>query len=180
MSGPEPVDVVRLAQQLPAFGALGRVVRRVVRRRFTSQRLPDAQVEVLRTVEANPGIGTGAVAERLQLVPNTVSTIVGELVAAGLLTRARDAGDRRVARLHLTEAAVERLARWAAARDEVLSAALRRLDEADRQAIEQALPAVRRLLTVLDQVEEPEDAGPRGTTTGQPVAGSRSTPESMP
>jgi DNA-binding MarR family transcriptional regulator len=68
-----------------------------VRRQASEERLPDGQVEVLRTAEAHPGIGTRAVAERLQLVPNTVSTIVGELVCAGLLRRSRGRSDRRAA-----------------------------------------------------------------------------------
>jgi DNA-binding MarR family transcriptional regulator len=153
VTGPERAEVLSLARQLRLFGAVSRVARRAVRRHASMARLPDAQVEVLRTVEAHPGIGTGAVAERVQMVPNTVSTIVGDLVRAGLLTRVRDDGDRRAARLHLTEEATERLATWAAAGDDVLSAALLRLDAADRRVLDEALPVVRRLLSILDEAE---------------------------
>lgn len=182
-----------LVRQLPLLGAVSRVARRAVRRQVSEERLPDAQVEVLRTVEAHPGIGTRAVAERLQLVPNTVSTIVGELVRAGLLRRARDRSDRRAARLYLTEEAVARLAAWVAAGDEVLSSALLRLDETDRRALETAMPALRRLLDVLDEADgaagdgegdqggdTAHGASPRGTTSGRSVSGSRSTPASTP
>jgi DNA-binding NarL/FixJ family response regulator len=86
-SGREETEVLGLVRQLPLLGAVSRVARRAVRRQVSQERLPDAQIEVLRTVEAHPGIGTRAVAERLQLVPNTVSTIVGDLVRAGLLRR---------------------------------------------------------------------------------------------
>ncbi|MFE9644430.1 MarR family winged helix-turn-helix transcriptional regulator [Streptomyces sp. NPDC006365] len=184
--GPERAEVLGLVRQLPLLGAVSRVARRAVRRQVTEERLPDAQIEVLRTVEANPGIGTRAVAERLQLVPNTVSTIVGDLVRAGLLRRARDRSDRRAARLYLTEQAVNRLAAWVAAGDDVLSEALLRLDEDDRRSLEQAMPALRRLLDVLDEEDAPDEsdaghrASPRGTTNGQSVSGSRSTPASTP
>ncbi len=147
-------ELVALARELPVLAALTRVARRVVRRAGVGlPTLPDAQVEVLRVVEATPGVGTGRVAEQLQLVPNTVSTLVGELVAAGLLTRERDAADRRAARLHLTPAAVDALARWGAVRDDVVSRALARLDPADRQALADCLPAARRLLAALDSAD---------------------------
>ncbi|MEV1289906.1 MarR family winged helix-turn-helix transcriptional regulator [Micromonospora sp. NPDC049679] len=180
MSGTVGDDMVDLARELPLFGAVARVARRAVRRHAALPPLPEAQVQVLRAVEANPGIGTGAVAERLQLVPNTVSTIVGELVQAGLLSRERAAGDRRVGRLSLTPAAEDALRLWGAARDEVISAALRRLDDADRRAIAQALPAMRRLLALLDVDEPGQDTSRSGTTTGQPAAGSRTTTDSTP
>ncbi|WP_217237575.1 MarR family winged helix-turn-helix transcriptional regulator [Streptomyces sp. AC555_RSS877] len=197
MSGPEREDaeVLALVRQLPLLGAVSRVARRAVRRQASAERLPDAQIGVLRTIEAHPGIGPRAVADRLQLVPNTVSTIVGELVRAGLLRRDRDRSDRRAARLYLTEEAVDRLAAWVAAGDEVLSAALLSLDEADRRALDRAMPALRRLLDVLDAADGDEQgdegeaadrgdtahrASPRGTTSGPSVSGSRSTSASTP
>ncbi|MEU8820511.1 MarR family transcriptional regulator [Actinoplanes sp. NPDC048796] len=143
-------DSLDLARQMTVFGAVGRVLRRAVRRVASVDRLSMAQVEVLRTVEAHPGIGTRATAEELQLVPNTVSTIIGELVTAGLITRVRDEGDRRVARLNLTGQGEKHLASWGETQDAVLAAALERLDPADRDAVRQALPAVRRLLAVLE------------------------------
>lgn len=192
-SGRDGTEVLGLVRQLPLLGAVSRVARRAVRRQVSQERLPDAQIEVLRTVEAHPGIGTRAVAERLQLVPNTVSTLVGDLVRAGLLRRARDRSDRRAARLYLTEEAVARLQDWVAAGDEVLSTALLRLDEADRQVLETAMPALRRLLEVLDDAEEGDEEGagdrggdpahgasPRGTTSGRSESGSRSTSASTP
>ena len=153
---PDKGELVALARELPVLATLARVARRAVRRSSQLPALPDAQVEVLRVVEASPGIGTGRVAEQLQLVPNTVSTLVGELVTAGLLTRERDEADRRAARLRLTATAQERLEQWGAVRDQVVSAALAQLDPRERQALADALPAVRHLLAVLDAAE-PQD-----------------------
>ena len=188
--GPERAEVLGLVRQLPLLGAVSRAARRAVRRQIPGERIPDAQIEVLRTVEAQPGIGTRLVAERLQLVPNTVSTIVGDLVRAGLVRRTSDRSDRRVARLYLTDQAADRLAAWTGAGDEVLSEALLRLDDDDRRALDQAMPALRHLLAVLDELDVADgheagdpggathEASPRGKTKGRPVSGSRITPAS--
>jgi DNA-binding MarR family transcriptional regulator len=147
----EPDDV-ELARALPALGSVGRVLRRAVRRRFPLRPLTDPQVAVLRTVESSPGIGSGAVAERLQLAPSTVSTVVRELVDAGLVVRAADDRDRRASRLELTAAAVDLLRLWGSVREQVLLAALERVSSADRVALRAALPAVRRLVAALDEL----------------------------
>ena len=174
--------VAGLARELPALGAFGRVLRRAVRRRFPLPPLSDAQVGVLRVVESAPGIGTGAVAERLQLAPNTVSSLVRELVDAGLLLRARDPRDRRATCLQLTAVAQEGLGLWGAVRDDVLTDALHRLDPADRAALAAALPAARRLVAVLDEghAAPAGTASRSGTTTGEPVDGSQVTAASTP
>lgn len=145
-------ELLELARALPqALGPFQRVMRRAVRRDFPLPPLGDAQVAVLRTVEASPGLGTAAVAERLQVAPNTVSTLVGELVAAGLVVRGRSETDRRAATLDLTPKARQDLALWGRHRDGVLTRALEELSHEDRAALAAALPAVRRLLAVLER-----------------------------
>lgn len=131
-------------------------MRRVVRRRLAatrSPRLPSAQVELLIAVEEEPGVGIAAAARALHLADNSVSGLVNVLVDAGLLARETDPADRRAARLFLTPAARERLAGWRAARAELVGRALDRLDEADREAVAGALPALRRLLDEVRQEE---------------------------
>ena len=147
VSEPEPGA---LARELPVLGSVGRVMRRAVRRQVDLPPLADAQVALLRTVEHDPGVASGVVAERLQLRPSTVSTLVRELVDAGLLLRETDERDRRASRLRLTDAAHERLAHWGSVREDVLARALSRLEPADRRALQEALPAVRRLVQALD------------------------------
>ena len=143
-------DLVQLARELAVFGSVGRVLRRAVRQRLALSPLSEAQVGVLRTVEARPGVASGAVAERLQLAPSTVSTLVRELADAGLLVRETDDRDRRASRLRLTDGAVERLRLWGSVREEVLIAALAQLGADDRRALRAALPAVRRLAAALE------------------------------
>jgi DNA-binding MarR family transcriptional regulator len=152
MAGGGPEAVAELARALPVLGSVGRVVRRAVRRRFPLRPLTDPQVAVLRTVEGSPGIASGAVAERLQLAPSTVSTLVRELVDAGLVVREADERDRRASTLRLTADAVEGLRLWGSVRERVLADALERLSPADRDALRAALPAVRRLVEHLDDL----------------------------
>jgi DNA-binding MarR family transcriptional regulator len=128
-------------------------LRRISRRRVTSalgvSPLPEAQRELLLTVEANPGIGVAAAAARLGLAGNSVSTLVNALVDAGLLRRETDPNDRRAVRLTLTAAATQRLDAWRTTRAALLGGALDKGGEEDRKAIEAALPALRRLLDEL-------------------------------
>lgn len=133
------------------LAALRRVTRRRLRATLPGPRLNGALLELLRIVEAEPGIGVAAAARALHLAGNSVSTQVNQLVMAGLLHREVDPMDRRAARLELTETARSRLAAWRTGRGELLGAALDRLPAADRAAVSAALPALRRLL---NEVEE--------------------------
>ena len=130
-------------------------VRRVVRRRLRAQlpdpALRDTQVELLRLVEAEPCVGVAAAARRLHLAGNTVSTLVNQLVEAGMLQRAIDPSDRRAARLSLTDAASARLARWREARSLLVADAMARLSDEDVAALEAALPALKNLVLQLEE-----------------------------
>lgn len=133
--------------------ALRRVARRKLRARGPGPRLRGAQLELLQLVETEPGIGVAAAARALHLAGNSVSTLVNQLVRHGLLTREADPSDRRAARLRLTEQATRRLTTWRAARRALIGAAVDRLPSDDQRALAAALPAVRRLLIELEEVE---------------------------
>jgi DNA-binding MarR family transcriptional regulator len=128
-------------------------IRRRVRRRLQPslprQPLRAAQVDLLIVVEAEPGIGVAAAARALHLADNSVSALVNSLVAGELLRRETDPADRRAARLYLTPVARSRLARYRETRAGLVGQALDRVGPADREAIERALPALRRLLDAL-------------------------------
>ena len=100
-------------------------------------------------VEAEPGVGVAAAARSLHLAGNTVSTLVNQLVGAGMVHRAVDPADRRAAHLSLTDAARERLARWRSARGVLVADAMQRLPDADVAALEAALPALKNLVREL-------------------------------
>jgi len=130
-------------------------IRRVVRRRVRADvpgfPLPGAQVEVLRVVADHPGVGVAAAARELHLATNSVSTLVNQLVEAGLLHREPDPDDRRATRLELTATATGRMAAWRGARIELVAEALTGLSEEDTEAIEQALPALEKLMGILKE-----------------------------
>jgi DNA-binding MarR family transcriptional regulator len=121
------------------------MARRAVRQAWREDPLPPAQSELLRLAATMPGITVADAAQELRLAPNTVSTLVGKLTAAGLLVRNRDAQDARVALLTITDAARQRLVQWRDLRADLAGQALAGLSAADRRALAAALPALLRL-----------------------------------
>jgi DNA-binding MarR family transcriptional regulator len=148
-------DPVALSDELMStIAALRRVVRRNLRPTMPGPALRGAHIELIRAVKNRPGIGVAAVARELGLAPNSVSTLVNQLLEMDMLTRQTDPGDRRAARLHLTGAAVRRLDAWRQARTELVGEALGRLSTSDRETLADALPALRALLANLEVEEE--------------------------
>ena len=131
--------------------AIRRISRRRLRGTVPGPILRGTQLELLRLVEIEPGIGVAAAARALHLAGNSVSTLVNQLVERGLLHRETDPDDRRAAQLRLTEQATTRLLDWRRARGQLISVALDRLPPADREAVAAALPAFRRLITELEE-----------------------------
>ncbi|MER5491836.1 MULTISPECIES: MarR family transcriptional regulator [unclassified Streptomyces] len=142
------------------FGALlvgvNRLVRRALWRGLTGPRLRGAQVELLRLVRGAPGLRVSAAARQLGLAGNSVSTLVRQLVALGLLERSPDPRDGRAALLTLTPEAEDRLRAWEDRRTALLAARFAALAPAEREALVAALPALRALAKGLhEEVTEP-------------------------
>jgi DNA-binding MarR family transcriptional regulator len=116
---------------LPAIGSVRRLLSRlagpVVAGDSPRLEVSTSQREVLARVGKREGSAVAEIAHELGLAPNSVSTIVTQLVAAGLLVRETDPQDRRVGRLNLTPAAKDALASARARRRGVLHDALDRL-----------------------------------------------------
>ncbi|MCW2875166.1 MarR family winged helix-turn-helix transcriptional regulator [Actinacidiphila oryziradicis] len=139
------------------LAGIQRLVRRRLRGTLPGPRVRGAQVELLRLVRDRPGIGVSAAARELYLAGNTVSTLVNQLVAAGMLQRETAADDHRVALLHPTPEAVRRLSAWEERRSALLREQVELLDEEHRTALAAALPALRRLAQGLQ-----DETGPGG------------------
>ncbi|WP_432029017.1 MarR family winged helix-turn-helix transcriptional regulator [Streptomyces sp. 1222.5] len=137
-----------------ALVRIQRLIRRRLRGGLTVPRLRGAEVELLRLVEARPGIGISEAARRLHLAGNSVSTLVNQLVRDGYLVREADPADRRAARLLLTGAGEKRLRDWRRRRAELVDRHVSRLDDADREALRAALPALRELAATLHEEAE--------------------------
>jgi DNA-binding MarR family transcriptional regulator len=131
------------------LGRLHRTLRRAARSDQPDEPLPAAQMEVLRVVQAQPGIGVKAVAAALGTAPNTVSTLVGDLTTGGLLDRSPAPENRRAVRLTLTPNADALINGYTDRRRRIAVSAADQLDPADVAALAAALPALNRLLTLL-------------------------------
>jgi DNA-binding MarR family transcriptional regulator len=142
----------RVADELvTALSAVRRATRRSSSRPVELSSLTSAQLELARVVRRNPGISIAGAAEAMRLAPNTVSTLVGDLVSAGLLLRRTDPHDRRVAQLELTAAWKQKIDVWRDRRVAAVDAAIRRLTPHERRRLERALPALARLAAELEQ-----------------------------
>jgi DNA-binding MarR family transcriptional regulator len=142
------------AELLGAISAIRRVSRRAVRSAWPEEPLPPAQSELLRLAAARPGISVADAARELRLAPNTVSTLVGRLTAAGLLERTRASSDGRSVRLTVTAKADQRIAGWRDLRAELAGRALDRMTATDRKALADAVPALLRFAAQLEE-EQP-------------------------
>ena len=111
--------------------------------------LPEAQVAVLHTLRAHPSVTPAELAQRLDLARPTVSNLLRDLEAAGLVARERSASDRRSVLLTITERARQVQDAFHRGRAEVLSSAWAELDQSDRSALTAATPALRRLADLL-------------------------------
>lgn len=145
------------------IGLLRRRSRRLVGSPLPELALSGAQLELVRVVRRNPGITVAEAARVLGLAPNTVSTLVGQLLAVGVLVRERDDQDRRVARLDLTPSARTGLERWRDRRVQATASALAGLSSAERARLAAALPTIARVAAGLP---EPTDAAPESEGLG--------------
>lgn len=140
-----------LAEELFAtLGGFRRTARRAAGRPWSVDDLSTAQVELLRLIRRQPAISVADAAAELRLAPNTVSTLVRQLVDRGQLTRTPDADDRRVARLDLTPPARRRVERWRDQRTDLAAHAISRLNADDRAALARALPVIQLLTTQME------------------------------
>lgn len=133
---------------------LRRAMRRSARVRLPGSALSVAQLELLSTIEENPGARPGELARVLRLAPNSVSTLANSLAASGMVRRVADPRDARGAVFELTAEAVDQVHAWRDSNAAALAAALAGLSDADQRAVTEALPALTHLVAVLDTQTE--------------------------
>ncbi|GAA2145076.1 hypothetical protein GCM10009760_33330 [Kitasatospora kazusensis] len=158
----EEAAAIERAQRLTdVITRLRRALRSSIRTDYPWESLPMAQVELLQTLAAAP-LRVGELAARQRLAPNTVSGLVGKLLEAGFVDRQPDPGDRRTARIALTEAGHQQLRDWQHAHERRLADALASLSPVNREAVMGALPGLELLAKALA-------SGPGGTTSPAPA-----------
>ena len=143
------------ADLFAAVGAIRRTARRAARQAWAQEPLPPAQSELLRLAVARPGVTVADAAQELRLAPNTVSTLVGRLTEAGLLSRGKSPTDGRTALLAATDKGLRRLAEFRDLRADLAGQALARLSREDQRVLAKAAPA---LLRLSDEMERHEPA----------------------
>jgi DNA-binding MarR family transcriptional regulator len=104
------------------------------------------QATLLWLIKRSPGLSLAELAAEEDISPPALSGHVDRLEAAGLVERTRSETDRRRVGLRLTEAGEQLLRRVRARRTTWLAARTRSLEPEELEAIEAALPALRRLL----------------------------------
>ena len=149
---PEGSAKAEAAELLVAVGAIRRVARRAVRHSAHAEALPPARSELLRLTARRPGVTVAEAAHELRLAPNSVSTMVSQLTADGLLSRGRAAGDGRLVRLTVTDKGAARVAQWRDVRAELAGRALDLLSEPDQRTIRAAIPALTRLAERMEEL----------------------------
>ncbi|MCG2621877.1 MarR family transcriptional regulator [Arthrobacter sp. I2-34] len=115
--------------------------------------LPNGVLDILRVIEDHPGTTVAEVASRLGRQFSNVSTQLRELVALGLVTRTRDAADKRYVTLHPTAESLRIKTLLETAWADALATAAAGLLPGEQAQIQASLPALQRLAALL---EEPE------------------------
>ena len=123
--------------------------------------LPEAKLQVLRRLVAQPGPTPAELAAQLHLARPTVSNLVRELVEDGLVERRPALLDGRSVRLHPTDRARQLLTSFRHGQVEVLHRALGGLPPVQRRRLLAALPALEELLALVEQPAPPPGAAPQ-------------------
>ncbi|MGT2461004.1 MarR family winged helix-turn-helix transcriptional regulator [Sinomonas atrocyanea] len=129
---------------------LRRTLRAGVRDELPWEALPMAQVELLQRLADEPGLGVSELAQRQNLAKNTVSNLVAQMAASGLLARRASEADRRAVVLSLTADGHSRLEHWQQANEKRIRRALASLAAEDQDSINRALPALRALASRME------------------------------
>jgi DNA-binding MarR family transcriptional regulator len=104
------------------------------------------QASLLWAIRRSPGVGVRDLAEQEGVSPPAMTAYVDRLEAAGLVARTRSEQDRRRVELALTDEGVRVLRSARSRRTAWLAARLNRLEPEELAAIEDALPALRKLI----------------------------------
>lgn len=134
------------ARVLRRFRTVFNAVRNHFRNVETSVGISGAQVWALSEVAANPGMGVGQLAGKMDIHQSTASNLVRALLEAGLVVSEKGEVDRRAVHLRATARGMKALAKAPAPLTGLLPDALQRLDAATLQRLDRDLERVIREL----------------------------------
>jgi len=108
--------------------------------------LTASRLAALGTIESLGPITLGDLADAEQVQPPSMTRIVARLEESGLARRVVDPNDRRVARVEITDAGRQTLARSRTRKAAFLAKRVARLSPQDRAALAAALPVLEQLI----------------------------------
>jgi DNA-binding MarR family transcriptional regulator len=117
-----------------------------VLRQQTQDPVTPSQVSALHSIEHHEPISLGELAKVERVQAPTLTRIVAALEESGLVVRAVDVSDRRIARLSLTPAGRRLIERSRSRRTAYLAARLRELTDEERDTIERAALLLERMV----------------------------------
>ncbi|MDN3294935.1 MarR family transcriptional regulator [Streptomyces ficellus] len=136
-------DTDHVAAELVAcLPALHRALDRRISQDFPHPKLPEAQLALLKHVQTHDGVTVREAAEALLMKPNNVSALVTQLTEQDLLERRQDPSDKRIAHLHLTALAKQRIAEADRVMGTHIAEALGALTDTQRHALGSAVDAL--------------------------------------
>ncbi|QLJ02956.1 winged helix-turn-helix transcriptional regulator [Streptomyces sp. NEAU-sy36] len=139
-------DIDHVAAGLVAcLPALARALERRVDLEFPHPKPPEAQLALLRHVEANDGVTVRRAAAALLMKPNNVSALVTQLSEQGLLERRQDPQDKRIAHLHLTVTSRQQIGEVRHLMSGQVAQALRTMTDGELDALGSALSSLQEL-----------------------------------
>ncbi|MEU2560400.1 MarR family winged helix-turn-helix transcriptional regulator [Streptomyces longispororuber] len=139
-------DIDRVAVELAScLPALARALERQVGQDYPHPKPPEAQLALLRHVEAHDGTTVREAARALLMKPNNVSALVTQMTEQDLLERRQDPADKRVARLHLTAVSRRQIAEVRSLMSAHVARALHTLTDGELDALGSALGALHAL-----------------------------------
>lgn len=127
-----------------------RTMRRHFDRRVRPLGFTQAQWRALLRLDVNPGISQAGLADLLEMQPISLMRILERMETTGLVERRPDPEDRRAVKLFLTEAARPILKVLHEISDEIRSAAIKGLSDAEQERVIAALRHMRANINALD------------------------------
>lgn len=163
--GAEPIpgaDVDPIAQFAHLVPALWRTMRRAARAEGS---LPanESQVTILRLLLLHGDLSPAQLADLLRIARPTVSNLLRDLVASGLVERRIAEHDARSMVISVTSAGRDVLETFREERVALLGSALGRMSDEDQTRLTAAMPALRSLLRQLERVADEAAEPERGT-----------------
>ncbi len=115
------------------------------------------QCDILTTLTEEEGVSQQELAKRLYVTKGNISGLLDRLESAGLVERREAAADRRQYSIYLTEAGRAMAEKAIAVQMKWIASTLGRMAEADLEALETRLVALR---DIVREVERPTEATP--------------------